>query len=137
MKNQKSNSNNWYIGYIFSRNIDKNFIPQKVQNLVIRDFATRMKFNLKLSATEYKMKNSYLMLKSLNKKKPTYNGIIFYSLRMLFELKNYESLIEKFLNNNIILISALEEISIKKKKDINLLKEILYISKDNNFNFIA
>jgi len=132
MKNQKSNSNNWYIGYIFSRNIDKNFIPQKVQNLVIRDFATRMKFNLKLSATEYKMKNSYLMLKSLNKKKPTYNGIIFYSLRMLFELKNYESLIEKFLNNNIILISALEEISIKKKKDINLLKEILYISKDNN-----
>lgn len=132
MKNQKSKSNNWYVGYIFSRNIDKNFIPQKVQNLVIRDFATRMKFNLKLSATEYKMKNSYLMLKSLNKKKPTYNGIIFYSLRMLFELKNYKSLIKKFLNNNIILISALEEISIKKIKDINLLKAILYISKNNN-----
>ena len=132
MKNQKSKSNNWYIGYIFSRNIDKNFIPQKVQNLVIRDFATRMKFNLKLSATEYKMENSYLMLKSLNKKKPTYNGIIFYSLRMLFELKNYESLIEKFLINNIILISALEEISIKKKKDINFIKEILYISKNKN-----
>lgn len=132
MKNQKSKSNNWYVGYIFSRNIDKNFIPQKVQNLVIRDFATRMKFNLKLSATEYKMKNSYLMLKSLNKKKPTYNGIIFYSLRMLFELKNYEFLIKKFLNNNIILISALEEISIKKIKDINLLKAILYISKNNN-----
>ena len=115
MKNQKSNINNWYIGYIFSRNINSNFIPQKVQNLVIRDFASRMKYSLKLSATEYKMSNSYLMLKSLNKKKPTYNGIIFYSFAMLLEYKDYKSLIEKFLNNNIILLSALEEITIKKK----------------------
>jgi len=69
MKSPKLKNNNWYIGYIFSRKIYFNFIPQKVQNLVIRDYANRSKFNLKLSATEYKMKNSYLMLKSLNKKK--------------------------------------------------------------------
>jgi sporadic carbohydrate cluster protein (TIGR04323 family) len=132
MKSQKSKNNNWYVGYIFSRNINSNLIPQKVQNLVIRDFATRMQFDLKLSATEYKMNNSYLMLKSLNKKKPTYNGIIFYSFTMLLELKNYESLIISFLNNKIILFSALEEMSIKKKNDINLLKEIFYISKNIN-----
>ena len=89
MKSQASKGNNWFIGYIFSRNINGSFIPQKVQNLVIRDFATRMKFNLKLSATEYKMKNSYLMFRSLNKKKSTYNGIILYSFSMLFDLKNY------------------------------------------------
>ena len=132
MKSQTSKGNNWFIGYIFSRNINGSFIPQKVQNLVIRDFATRMKFNLKLSATEYKMKNSYLMFRSLNKKKSTYNGIILYSFGMLFDLKNYESLIASFLNNNIILISALEEIIVKKKGDIKHLKEIFYISKNNN-----
>jgi len=132
MKSQASKGNNWFIGYIFSRNINGSFIPQKVQNLVIRDFATRMKFNLKLSATEYKMKNSYLMFRSLNKKKSTYNGIILYSFAMLFDLKNYESLIASFLNNKIILISALEEIIIKKEGDIKYLKEIFYISKNNN-----
>ena len=57
------------MGYIFSREIDGNIIPQKVQNLVIRDYATRTSKDLLLSSTEYKMKNSYLMLNSLIKKK--------------------------------------------------------------------
>jgi len=132
MKSPKLKNNNWYIGYIFSRKIYFNFIPQKVQNLVIRDYANRSKFNLKLSATEYKMKNSYLMLKSLNKKKKNFQGIIFYSFSMLFELDNYELLIEKFLKNNIILFSALEEMTIKKKNDIKLLKKIFFILKNDN-----
>ena len=72
------------------------------------------------------------MFRSLNKKKSTYNGIILYSFSMLFDLKNYESLIASFLNNNIILISALEEIIVKKKGDIKHLKEIFYISKNNS-----
>ena len=61
---QKSNKN-WYMGYIFSREIDGNIIPQKVQNLVIRDFAQRSNMNLILSSTEYKMQNSFLILNSL------------------------------------------------------------------------
>ena len=31
----------WCMGYISSREIDGNIIPQKVQNLVIRDYAER------------------------------------------------------------------------------------------------
>ena len=42
MKIQKSEQN-WYMGYIFSREIDGNIIPQKVQNLVIRDYTQRQK----------------------------------------------------------------------------------------------
>ena len=56
-----------YRGYIFSRNINGNFIPQRVQNLVIRDFADRKKIVFKLSSTEYNMKNCYIMLNSLIK----------------------------------------------------------------------
>jgi len=51
---------------------------------------------------------------------------------MLFELDNYELLIEKFLKNNIILFSALEEMTIKKKNDIKLLKKIFFILKNDN-----
>ena len=55
---QKSNKN-WYMGYISSREIDGSIIPQKVQNLVIRDYAQRFNMNLILSSTEYKMKSSF------------------------------------------------------------------------------
>ena len=56
-----------YRGYIFSRSINKNFIPQRVQNLVIRDFAYRKKIFFKLSLTEYNMKNCYIMLNTIDK----------------------------------------------------------------------
>ena len=52
-------------GYIFSRKIDGNFIPHRVQNLVIKDYCERKNFFFKLSATEYKMENCYLMLNSI------------------------------------------------------------------------
>ena len=52
-------------GYIFSRKIDSNFIPQRVQNLVIKDYCERNNLFFKLSATEYKMQNCYLMFNTL------------------------------------------------------------------------
>lgn len=125
----KKNKINWYCGYIFSREINNSFIPQKVQNLVIRDYAQKNKLNLRLSATEYKARNSFLMLKSLCKKNSSYSGIILYSIFMIDNLQNYEFFLKKFLKNKIILISALEEIEIKNYKDIIKLKRMFYINK--------
>jgi sporadic carbohydrate cluster protein (TIGR04323 family) len=70
-------------GYIFSRKINGNFIPQRVQNLVIKDFCDRNKVFFKLSATEYKMENSFLMLNSVLKNMKNIDGIVFYSIFML------------------------------------------------------
>ena len=56
-----------YRGYMFSREIKGNFIPQRVQNLVIKDFCKRKNLFFKLSSAEYIMENSFLMLKSINK----------------------------------------------------------------------
>jgi sporadic carbohydrate cluster protein (TIGR04323 family) len=125
----KKNKINWHCGYIFSREINNSFIPQKVQNLVIRDYAQKNKLNLRLSATEYKARNSFLMLKSLCKKNSSYNGIILYSIFMIDNFQNYEFFLKKFLKNKIILISALEEIEIKNYKDIIKLKRMFYINK--------
>ena len=41
MSTQKSKKVLSCRGYIFSRKINDNFIPQRVQNLVIKDFAKR------------------------------------------------------------------------------------------------
>ena len=91
-------------GYIFSRKIDGNFIPQRVQNLVIKDFCNRNNFFFKLSATEYKMINSYMMLKSLLKNLKNLDGIVFYSLFMLPDDK-------------IDRVNLIQKIFIKKKKN--------------------
>ena len=59
--------NKGYRGYIFSNPINGNFIPQRVQNLVIKDYATRNKLFYKLSATEYKSKKQIHLISVLKK----------------------------------------------------------------------
>ena len=128
MMSQKLNKN-WYMGYISSREIDGSIIPQKVQNLVIRDYSQRHNKNLLLSSTEYKMKNSFLMFNSLiSKKNNKFKGIIIYSLFMLRNFPNIEKILFKLKNNDIRLFCALEEIEIKNKSDLGSLKKIFYIS---------
>jgi len=126
---QKSNKN-WYMGYISSREIDGSIIPQKVQNLVIRDYAQRFNMNLILSSTEYKMKSSFLIFDSLIAKKTNkYKGVIIYSLFMLKNYSKLNNILKNIKKNNIRLICALEEIEIKNNSDFKSLKEIFFINK--------
>jgi len=121
-----------YRGYIFSRSINKNFIPQRVQNLVIRDFAARKKIFFKLSLTEYNMKNCYIMLNSLIKDINKIDGIIFYSIEMLpTDKKEALKLIDLFLKKKKSLYFALEELKVSSKKDLMIIKEILMIKKNH------
>ena len=46
-------------GYIFSRSFMGERAPQHVQNIVIRDFCKKKSLSYLLSATEYRMKNSF------------------------------------------------------------------------------
>ena len=101
MNIQSSKGKKGYRGYIFSRKIEDNFIPQRVQNLVIKDFASRKKLFFKLSATEYKMENCFLMLNSTLKNLKSIEGMIFYSLFMLPK-KNIDrkKILDKFIKKN-------------------------------------
>tara|TARA_B110000971_G_C19917678_1_gene457606 strand:+ start:415 stop:837 length:423 start_codon:yes stop_codon:yes gene_type:complete len=121
-----------YRGYIFSRSINKNFIPQRVQNLVIRDFAYRKKIFFKLSLTEYNMKNCYIMLNTFLKDINKIDGIIFYSIEMLpTDKKEALKLIDLFLKKKKSLYFALEELKVSSKKDLMRIKEILMIKKNH------
>ncbi len=119
------------MGYIFSREIDGNIIPQKVQNLVIRDYAIRTSKNLLLSSTEYKMNNSYLMLNSLIKKQnKKFNGIILYSLFMLKNYPRLDTFLNKLNQNKIKVFCALEEIELHNKYTLQNLKKIFFINNE-------
>ena len=126
MKNQQQNKNKGFRGYIFSRKINNNFIPQRVQNLVIRDFALRNKIFFKLSSTEYNMKNCYTMLNSLIEDYLKIDGVIFYSIEMLPNDKTFlYNLMNTFIFKKKIIYFALEEIKVSTKKDIKKVIELL------------
>ena len=67
-------------GYIFSRPFMEERVPQHVQNLVIRDYCSKKNIQYLLSATEYAMENSALMLRQLVKDLPSIDGIVAYSI---------------------------------------------------------
>lgn len=119
-------------GYIFSRKIDGNFIPHRVQNLVIKDYCDRKNLFFKLSGTEYKMENCYLMLNSLLKNLLKIDGIIFYSLFMLPEKKeNRKKIYDRIIKKNKKLYFALEDIQINKLSDIQKVENIYQIKKNS------
>ena len=119
-----------YRGYIFSKEIRGNFVPQRVQNLVIKDYAQRKKIFFKLSATEYNFQN-FKNLKQVLKRINSFEGMIFYSLFMLPTVKKERiEIYNKFFNNKKHLHFALEEIVIKSKKDSFVIEDILSIKKN-------
>jgi sporadic carbohydrate cluster protein (TIGR04323 family) len=67
-------------GYIFSRPFMEERVPQHVQNIVIRDYCSKKNIQYLLSATEYGMENSALILRQLVKDLPYIDGIVAYSI---------------------------------------------------------
>ncbi len=119
-------------GYIFSRRIEGNLIPQRVQNLVIKDYCERHNLFFKLSATEYKMENCYLMLKSVLKNLNSIDGIVFYSIFMLPNLKKERlSIFKSIFKKKKVIKFALEEIDLKNYSNIKDI-ENLYLIKKNS-----
>ena len=72
-------------GYIFSRPFMGERVPQHVQNLVIRDYCKKKGLQYLLSATEYAMAGSHLILQQIMEELPQFEGIVFYSLFLLPE----------------------------------------------------
>ena len=52
-------------GYIFSRPFFNERVPQHIQNSILREYSRENKINYLLSATEYVMEDSYLMLRKV------------------------------------------------------------------------
>jgi len=72
-------------GYIFSRPFMGERVPQHVQNLVIRDYCERNGLHFLLSAAEYAMQNSDLILEQIMCELKDIDGIVAYSLFQLPE----------------------------------------------------
>ena len=113
-------------GYIFSRPINGQIIPQRVQNLVIREYAKKLGLTYLLSATEYDMDECFLMLNSSLEALDDIEGLIFYSTHLLpYNDMDRNRLFEKLLERKKGLRFALEELELLSAEDINLIEDII------------
>jgi sporadic carbohydrate cluster protein (TIGR04323 family) len=118
------NGNSW-LGYIFSDDRSINFVPQKVQNLVIRDYLSKISGEMILSTTEYNLDSNFISLRSALEDKKAKN-ILFYSIDLL-PLSNKELMSQMFeliTSKQYKIGFALEELIIQSAKD---LEELLLI----------
>ncbi len=112
-------------GYIFSRPFLGERVPQSVQNLVIRDYCIKNNLSFLLSATEYAMKNSDLMLFKILNEINNLDGIVGYSLFQLPE-DNYRRIeaLKTVINSNKTFYFALENIRVNSLEKINSINEL-------------
>ncbi len=119
-------------GYISSRQINGNKIPQSLQNLKIRDYANLKNIDFKLSVTEYRMKKSFFALNSLKKEISKLNGIIFFSIYQLPEEKVLrKEILNFFIQKRKKIFFALEDIELKDLNDMQEIENIFFISKNS------
>tara|TARA_B110000008_G_C16782173_1_gene489134 strand:+ start:281 stop:694 length:414 start_codon:yes stop_codon:yes gene_type:complete len=126
----KSETEKRFRGYIFSRPFMRERVPQHVQNIIIRDYCTKNGIQYLLSATEYAMENSALMLRQLVKDLSNIDGIVAYSIFQMPEDDNERQRIF----NRIILLNkeihfAVEGLSIYDNETYNHIENIWKVKK--------
>lgn len=119
------NRQNGVRGYISSRAFMGNRVPQAVQNLVIRDYCERQGLRYLLSATEYAMPNSYMMLEQVINGLSDVSGIVAYSLFQLpTEPGPREKLYQAIFDHKSVMHFALESLAVADPGQIGRIEDI-------------
>jgi sporadic carbohydrate cluster protein (TIGR04323 family) len=108
-----------YRGYIVSAPVRGTAFPQRVQNLVVREYAQRRGLAYRLSATEYAMPGSLMMLRTLLDELDTIDGIILFSLFTLPRARApRHAIVERVLAAGKPLHAALEQLVLRTPADL-------------------
>ena len=119
-----------YRGYVSSRPFMGERAPQHIQNIVIRDYCKKNNLLFLLSATEYVMDGTSLMLAQLMKNFERIEGIIFYSLFQLPEEKEErKEFLLLAINMSKEIHFAVESLSLRNYEDYLRLENIWKVKK--------
>ena len=115
-------------GYIASRPVRGQQMPQQIQNLVIRDYAARCGLAFKLSATDYAMPGCFMVLNTVMEELSTLDGVILFSMFMLpGNHAARHTVYDQVLGYGRELHAAHESLSIRSPKDIARFEDILLV----------
>ena len=117
-------------GYVSSRNFMEERVPQHIQNIVIRDYCKKQGLQYLLSATEYAMAESHLILNQVLDELPKLEGIVFYSLFLLPEDKlERDRVSQLILKNNKTIYFAVEGLRMSNKIEHERIETIWQVKK--------
>ena len=115
-------------GYIFARPFMGERAPQHVQNIILRDYCAKRGHDLLLSASEYAMPDSYMILESVLDDLTNIDGIVFYSLYQLpMQPEERRSVYSRVLEADKSLHFAVEGMSISQTEDIDAVEQCLLV----------
>jgi sporadic carbohydrate cluster protein (TIGR04323 family) len=119
-------SRSGYRGYMSTRSVRGTVTPQRVQNLVIRDYATRNEFEYLVSITEFAMPGCYMMLENALSELDRTLGIIAFSAFMLpTDAVARRAIYRRILDAGASLHAALENLSISSENEIARVEDLL------------
>ena len=96
-------------GYITGKSIEQGFVPQQVQNIVVRNYCKNNDIEYLWSAVEFLMPNSYFHLENILNDLEQVDGVVFYSLHLMPE--------------NRLMRKRIYDTIVKKKKKIHFAVE--------------
>lgn len=104
-------------------------IPQRIQNMIIREYFEKNDIPFSLSATELNNSNE-IILKSISDNSHNYDSIVFYSTSTLNgNIENTINIFSNILKNKCSIHFAYDDLSISNNDDINKMEELLTINK--------
>ena len=111
--------------------------PQHVQNIIIRDYCNKKNIHYLLSATEYAMENSTLILKQLINDLHLVDGIVAYSaFQMPEDDTERQNIFGKILSLNKEIHFAVEGLSLHNNDTFHQIESVWQVKKtipDCNF----
>ena len=117
-------------GYIFSRTFVGERVPQHVQNIIIRDYCKKNSLDYLLSASEYKMKNSFLILNDLISNFNDIFGIVAYSLFQLpGDYNERNKILGKIIKKKKVIFFAFQQMKVSNLEEQNNINSIWEIKK--------
>jgi sporadic carbohydrate cluster protein (TIGR04323 family) len=124
-------------GYISSRSFMEERAPQHVQNIIIRDYCNKKNIHYLLSATEYAIEDSILILKQLINDLYLVDGIVAYSVfQMPEDDTERQNIFGKILSLNKEIHFAVEGLSLHNNDTFHQIESIWQVKKtipDCNF----
>jgi sporadic carbohydrate cluster protein (TIGR04323 family) len=116
-------------GYISSRPVRGTSFPQRVQNAIVRTYASRRMLPFKLSLTEYAMPGCFMILESLLDELPDLAGVVLFSMFMLpHSHKKRTEIYARIFDSGTVLHAALEETVIACEADIRLFEDTINVA---------